>query len=155
MKYLLLIVVLVFIFFNQNTYVDLKDYQSETIHVEIKGEVQHPGVYEVDYNANVKAIIERSGGFTEEAEPSTINQAKVLQNADVIVVGKKSEIVKVSINSATLEQLVTLPGIGAATAQKIIDYRNAFGSFQSIEDIQNIQGIKEKLFMKIKDYITL
>lgn len=62
---------------------------------------------------------------------------------------------KVSINNATLEQLQTLPGVGEAKAQDIINYRNSSGPFQSIEDIKNVSGIGESLFAKIKDYITL
>lgn len=62
---------------------------------------------------------------------------------------------KVSINNATLEQLQTLPGIGASKAQDIINYRTEHGHFQSIEDLKNISGIGDSIFAKIKDYITL
>ena len=62
---------------------------------------------------------------------------------------------KVSINNATLEQLQTLPGIGASKAQDIINYRTEHGQFQSIEDLKNISGIGDSVFAKIKDYITL
>ena len=62
---------------------------------------------------------------------------------------------KVSINNATLEQLQTLPGIGASKAQDIINYRTENGQFQSIEDLKNISGIGDSIFAKIKDYITL
>ena len=62
---------------------------------------------------------------------------------------------KVSINNATLEQLQTLPGIGASKAQDIINYRTEHGQFQSIEDLKNISGIGDSIFAKIKDYITL
>lgn len=62
---------------------------------------------------------------------------------------------KVSINNATLEQLQTLPGIGASKAQDIINYRTEHGQFKSIEDLKNISGIGDSVFAKIKDYITL
>lgn len=62
---------------------------------------------------------------------------------------------KVSINNASLEQLQTLPGIGASKAQDIINYRTDNGPFQSIEDIKNVSGIGDAVFAKIKDYITL
>lgn len=62
---------------------------------------------------------------------------------------------KVSINNATLEQLQTLPGIGASKAQDIINYRTEHGQFQSLEDLKNISGIGDSIFAKIKDYITL
>lgn len=155
MKTLLLIIVLFFIFFNQNTYVDVNQYQSEEIHVEVKGEVVNPGVYTVNYNAKIKDLIELSGGYNENADTSGINQSKTLKNEDVIVIAKKSEQKKISINTANVDELVLLPGIGESTANKIIEYRNEFGPFQTLEDIQKIKGIKSKLYEKIKEFITL
>jgi len=61
----------------------------------------------------------------------------------------------VNINTATLEQLDALPGIGPSKAQAVIDYRNEHGRFNSIEDIQNVKGIKEGEFSKIKDLIRV
>jgi competence protein ComEA len=61
----------------------------------------------------------------------------------------------VNINTATLEELDALPGIGPSKAQAIIDYRNEHGRFNSIEDIQNVKGIKEGEFSKLKDYIRV
>lgn len=155
MKTLLVIVVLIFIFFNQSSYVDMSEFKSDTIEVEIKGEVTQPGVYELEYNAKIEDLIAKSGGANANADLGSINQSKVLKNEDVIVISSKTNAVKVSINSGTLEQLSTLPGVGPSTAQKIIDYRNASGSFQSLEDVMFVKGIKQKLFDKIKDYITL
>ena len=63
--------------------------------------------------------------------------------------------VLVSINTASVEELMTLPGIGEAKAQDIINYRNDNGLFQTIEDIKNVSGIGDSLFAKIKDYITI
>jgi len=61
----------------------------------------------------------------------------------------------VNINTADAERLATLKGIGEKTAQEIIDYRNANGPFENIEDIKNVSGIGDKTFEKIKDYITI
>lgn len=61
----------------------------------------------------------------------------------------------VSLNSATIEEIQSLPGIGEAKAKAIIEYRDENGSFQSVEDIKNVSGIGDSLFEKIKDYITL
>lgn len=61
---------------------------------------------------------------------------------------------KISINTASKEEIMTLPGLGEAKAQSIIDYRNQNGSFENIEDIMNVSGIGESLFAQIKEYIT-
>lgn len=62
---------------------------------------------------------------------------------------------KISINKATIEELITLPGIGEKTALKIIEYRETYGSFWSIEDLKNVKGIGDKKFEKLKDYISI
>ncbi|MBI2820895.1 MAG: helix-hairpin-helix domain-containing protein [Acidobacteria bacterium] len=62
---------------------------------------------------------------------------------------------KVNINAGTVEQLSTLPGVGPATAQKILEFRSKNGPFKRIEDLMAVQGIGEKKFLKLKDRITL
>lgn len=155
MKSFIVILVFVFIFLNQNTYIDVKQFKRTIVTVEIKGEVETPGIYELDYNAKVKDLIDQSGGLLDTADVSGINQSKNLRNQDVIVIEKKQEQNKVSINAASLEQLCSIPGVGPSTAQKIIDYREEYGPFQTIEDIQKVAGIKEKTYLKMKDYIRL
>lgn len=155
MKSFIVVLVFVFIFLNQNTYIDLKQYKRTTLTVEIKGEVETPGIYELDYNAKVKDLIDQSGGLLDTADISGINQSKNLRNQDVIVIEKKQEQSKISINAANLNQLCSIPGVGPSTAQKIIDYREEHGPFQAIEDIQKVAGIKEKTYLKMKDYIRL
>ena len=79
------------------------------------------------------------------------------QNADKskqITVSQPTE-GKININTATIAELDTLPGIGPAYAQRIIDYRNAHGGFKSIEEVKNVKGIRDKTFLKFKDQITL
>ncbi|MDH6366777.1 MULTISPECIES: ComEA family DNA-binding protein [unclassified Breznakia] len=153
-KILLIGAFLLFLFWNKNSYVDLEDYQSKEIEVEIKGEVLHPGVYQLPYNAKTKQLVEKAQPL-EHADTSTLNLSKQLRHEDVIVIPAKSERQKISINAGSIEELASLPGIGPATAQKIVDYRNEHGAFQNVEDIMQVKGIKEKLFLKIKDYICL
>ncbi|MBB5183174.1 competence protein ComEA [Catenisphaera adipataccumulans] len=124
--------------------------------VEIKGAVKKPGVYTVKWEATVRDVIKAAGGTSADADTGTVSMVKEVNDHDVIVIPEKEATpqTKVSINSATLEQLDALPGIGPALAQRIIDYREQT-PFQSIEDIQNVKGIGEVMYAKIKDQITL
>lgn len=157
MKKALIIIILAVCYFQRYDYIDLDRYKSELIHVEIKGEIKNPNTYELNYKSKLSDLIDKAGGVSQDADTTTLNLNMELHDQDVIVIQKidtKSK-EKISINSATLEELTTLNGVGPATAQKIIDYRNQVGSFQALEDIMNISGIKEKLFAKIKDSICL
>ncbi len=122
--------------------------------VEVKGEVVHPGVYEVAWDADVETILQQAGGVKESADLSGVQLAHIAANESVIVIPKRSEQKKISINSATLEELDTLNGIGEAIAQRIIDYRNEH-PFSSLEELKEVKGIGDKLYEKIKDQITL
>lgn len=157
MKKALIILLLAICYFQRYDYIDLNKYKSELINVEIKGEIKNPNTYELNYKSRLSDLIDKAGGFNSDADTSTLNMNMELHDQDVIVIQKidMKNKEKISINSATLEELTTLNGIGPATAQKIIDYRNRVGSFQSLEDIMNISGIKEKLYAKIKDLICL
>ena len=122
--------------------------------VEVKGEVAAPGVYEVAWDADVETILAAAGGAGEEADLSGIRLSQIVANESEIVIPKKSEQPKISINSASLEELDTLDGIGPAIAQRIIDYREEH-PFSSLEELKNVKGIGDKLYDKIKDSITL
>lgn len=78
-----------------------------------------------------------------------------LKNDACITTQESNQSTKVSINNATIEELMTLPGIGESKAKEIIDYRTTNGPFKSIEDLKNIPGIGESIFAKIKENITL
>lgn len=143
-----------FLFATKSSSQDLTQYKSETMEVEIKGEVHSPGVYEVAWHAKVKDVIEAAGGCTQEADMASINQSQDLINHDVIVIPKQKEQSCISLNTASLEELDTLPGIGPKVAQRIIDYRGQT-PFQSLEDIKEVKGIGDKLYLKLKDQICL
>ena len=143
------------------------------IYVHVCGAVVKPGVYELDSGDRVVDAIKAAGGFNAKADETCVNQAKVISDSEQIYIPKQGEVNKelgssnsstliagsndgkVNINLASKEDLITLPGIGEAKAQKIIDYRTQHGSFLKIEDIMNITGIKEGLFKKISEYITV
>lgn len=127
------------------------------------------GVYELQQDSRVYEAIQKAGGFAENADISEINQAALLQDEEQIYVPAAGEVDhslkeageagdasgKVNLNTATKEELITLAGIGESKADSIIKYREEHGKFQSIEDIKQIEGIKDGVFQKIKDLITV
>lgn len=135
----------------------------------VSGSVGKAGLYTLPSGSRVNDAIQAAGGFTKEANTSGLNLAETLEDGEQIDVpdltppsvtegGTRSlnpSLILVDINTATLEQLDTLPEIGPITAQNIIDYRNANGRFARIEDIQDVMGIGQVIFNKIKDLITV
>jgi competence protein ComEA len=136
---------------------------TEYIFVYVCGAVNCEGVYELPSGSRVYQAIEVAGGFREDADKSNVNQAEVLEDEERIyvpIVGEEISSVseedgKVNINKASKEELMTLPGVGESRAESIIQYREDVGAFQNIEDIMQVSGIKEGLFEKIKDLITV
>lgn len=132
--------------------VDIRD--SDFIsQVEIKGEVIHPGVYAISEAMTIMDLIEKAGGCSDTADTSTLSLNRKIVHGDVIVVEKVSEKL-ISINSAPLEKLILIPGIGEKKAQLIIEYRTVH-SFTVLEDLMNVKGIGEKSFEKMKPFICL
>ncbi len=143
---------------------------SGTFYIHICGAVKKPGVYTFDTQPRVIDVVEKAGGFTKKADTESINLAETVADGTQLVIAKKtkkssqagsvdtacdSDSGKVNINIATEEELMTLNGIGESKAAQIISYRDTNGDFQTIEDIMNISGIKEGIFSKIKDSITV
>ncbi len=128
--------------------------ESETISVEIRGKVKNPGVYQLPLGSTIEDILNLAKP-TEEANLDVLSYQSVLYNKQIIVIEEKSEKKLVSINSASLEELSTLPGIGPSTAAKIIEYRENIGSFQTLEDLMKVKGIGNGKFNKLKEYICL
>ena len=143
---------------NAETIVD-----TECIFVYVCGAVNREGVYELPDGSRVYQAIEIAGGFREDADAKAINQAELLEDEERIyvpVIGEgvpmeSEESGKININKASKEELMTLPGVGESRAESIIQYRKDVGAFQNIEDIMQVSGIKEGLFEKIKDLITI
>ncbi len=133
------------------------------IYVEIAGEIINPGVYLVPENYSVKDLIYEAGGVTVNCDLSSINWNVTLCLGAVIYIPSYDDEVEVeedtsgliNINTANLETLIELPGIGNILGQRIIDYRAEYGDFLSIEDIMNVSGIKESVYEQVKDLITV
>jgi competence protein ComEA len=128
--------------------------------VYVSGAVASPGVFSLPEGSRVDAAIKAAGGFIPGAESESINLAALLvdgQQIEVPGIIDTSHINagRVNINSATALELDALPGIGPSTAQAIVDYRLQHGSFQFIQDIQNVPGVGPATYERIKDYITV
>jgi competence protein ComEA len=128
--------------------------------VYVSGAVATPGVYTLPEGSRVAAAIAEAGGLLPGAEASNINLAMLVTdgqqiNIPGIVDTSHVNAGRVNINTATLEQLETLPGIGPTTAQNILNYRLQQGPFQVIREIQNVPGIGPATFAVIQDYISV
>lgn len=154
MKKIICVVFLSFVFYGPYEYVNMKKYQSETKSIEIKGLIKNPGVYEVPYHASVDEIIRKAGGVLANADTRYLNMGKDIENRAVIVIDALEKEEKISLNSASLEELDTLKGIGPTIAQRIIDYRS-LQSFQVLEDLKKVKGIGDKLFDSVEDQVIL
>jgi competence protein ComEA len=140
-----------------------------TINVYVSGAVNKPDVYVLPLNSLVKDAIAAAGGATPEADLDHINLAARLSDQMQVYVPRKGEAVPppsggatpgapgalININTATAEQLDSLPGIGPSIAQAIVDYRTKNGPFKTIEAIKDVPRIGDSLFAKIKDMITV
>lgn len=141
--------------------------EEESVFVYVCGQVQNPGVYELPREARVEAAIEAAGGMMEAAADTYLNLAEHIQDGQKIEVPTEEEAEllseneaqqqeeKVNLNKASAEQLMTLPGIGASKAEAILDYREQHGGFTEVTELMEIPGIKEGVFQKIQDYITV
>ncbi len=149
---------------------------SGTVWVHICGEVCSPGIYELPAGSRIYDALMAAGGFTEAAAEDYYNLAATVSDGMKIQVpsegeeqsnstahgetsatatGGESEELRVNINTATAKQLQTLPGIGAGRAADIIAYREKNGGFRETTQIMEVSGIKEAIFEKIKDLISV
>jgi competence protein ComEA len=138
------------------------------IQVYVSGAVAHPDVYMLPPDAIVRDALDAAGGTVEGADLNRVNLAQPLADGQQVYVPLTGQEATseptalptlsaenpININTATLEDLDRLPGIGPALAQRIIDYRDAHGPFARIQDIQNVSGIGPAKFADIRDFIT-
>ena len=151
----------------------------QNCYVDIKGEVLRPGVYEFSCESRIQEVIKKAGGFTEEADEIKINLAQKISDQMQIIVpnlnskqeggvtegnsekGNLSNTTPsnlkqgtVNINTATLEELQTIKGIGKKKAEAILQYRKEHGAFRTKEDLLQVKGIGKKALEAIESQVN-
>lgn len=141
------------------------------------GQVISPGVYELPEGSRIYQAVEAAGGMLETADTAFVNQAEMIEDGQRIYLPSVEEVQagdfgaswqevqdseqnassdgRVNINTADKEELMTLTGIGEQKAQAIITYRESSGGFKTIEELMQVEGIKEGTFEKIKEDIII
>ena len=160
------------------------DIQVESVvYIDIEGAVMNPGVYELNSTDRIIELLRVSGGLSAEADrdwvEKNINKARLVKDGEKIYIPKLGEVLGsaklqissdpektqdpisndqnrlVNINTASLEELDKLPGVGPAIAKRIIDYRQENNGFVSIDEIKLVPGIGDKMFDNIKELIEI
>lgn len=160
----------------ENSTVLEENIEKEKIKVYITGEINLPGVKELELGARLEDLINVAGGLTKDADIKKVNLAYQLEDGQKIYIpninDETDEIITtengegiienleessevVNINKADIEDLLKLPGVGESLAQRIINYREENGKFKNIEDLKNVSGIGEKKFESLKEYIVV
>jgi competence protein ComEA len=147
-----------------------EDEGGSRVTIDVAGAVKKPGVYRLSSAQRVEDALERAGGATRRADLSQINRAAKLEDGRQILVPTRPSKSSVSaaapsataapdqpvnLNTATLEQLDTLDGVGPATAQKILDFRSEHGGFSSVDDLDQIPGIGEKRLAALREHVQV
>ncbi len=157
----------------------------QEVYVYVCGAVKNPGVYILSKTPRICDAVEAAGGFCENAAENYWNMAEIIADGQMIYVPTVEEAEernwdvlgtelsaktnddpadanpadgadgKINLNTASKEQLMRIPGIGEAKADSIISYREKNGAFSKVEEVMNISGIKDGLFEKMKEYITV
>lgn len=133
--------------------------------VHVLGQVVRPGLYELSQGDRAVDAVAAAGGFTAAADPGGINLARVLSDGEQLVVPAVGEVPvggsgegvvagKVNLNTADAATLDTLPRIGPAMAQRIVDWRTANGRFAAVDDLLAISGIGQKTLDGLRDLVT-
>jgi competence protein ComEA len=145
--------------------------------VDVRGAVAKPGVYSLPSGSRVQDALALAGDVSNGAETRGINLARKLNDGEQLYIPTASEATaaplattskgdkaptptktplgKINLNTATIEQLDVLPGIGPAIAERIVEYRTQNGGFKQVEDLKKVRGIGDVLFNQVKDFITV
>ena len=155
--------------------------KESVVYVHVCGQVNVPGVYELPKGSRIYEAVAAAGGMTKQAAGERLNQAATVEDGQQIYVLSKEEAAKnaepaggeagvldasipgmpqagdgkVNLNTATAEELMTLSGIGEAKAEAILRYREEHGGFQKVEELMEVEGIKEGVFNQIKEQVKI
>jgi competence protein ComEA len=135
--------------------------------VDVVGAVRHPGLYRLAQGSRVADALARAGGATRKAQLELVNLAAPISDGEQIVVPRRGAVGvaaqggagtaptgPVHLNTATLEQLDALPGVGPVTAQKIVDYRQKHGAFGSVDELDAVPGIGPARLDELRDLVA-
>ena len=133
--------------------------------VDVEGRVRRPGIVTLPAGSRVHDAVAKAGGFRGKVDAAGLNMARVLVDGEQILVGVEPVAAadggaggapggKISLGTATLEQLDTLPGIGPVTAQAILDHRAEHGAFRSVDDLLDVKGIGQATLDDLRDQVT-
>ncbi|MGW8744658.1 helix-hairpin-helix domain-containing protein [Streptomyces sp. NPDC055794] len=140
--------------------------------VDVGGKVRKPGVHRLPAGSRVADALRAAGGVRDGAKTDGLNRARFLVDGEQVVVGAPAPVAgvvpggggtagsgapapaaPVSLNTATPDQLDTLPGVGPVLAQHIIDYRTQHGGFRSVDELREVNGIGERRFADLRDLV--
>jgi competence protein ComEA len=137
---------------------------SAVLVVAVAGRVARPGLVRLPAGSRVADAIEAAGGALPDTDLSTLNLARKVTDGELIVVGLPPPGSAgggaaagglVNLNTATLDQLQTLPGVGPVLAQRIIEYREQHGGFANVADLRNVSGIGDARYNELKTRVTV
>ena len=135
------------------------------IQVKIEGQVVNPGTYTINKDATILDLVTLAGGYLSSADLDAINEGLFIENKTLVYIpllpGYSQSCVidptveKINLNTATVDELMTINGISLVLAERIVEYRDINGEFLTLEDLMNVTGIGIKTYEKIRDYLTL
>jgi len=131
--------------------------------VDVAGAVARPGLYHLAAGTRIADAVAAAGGITRRADSTLVNLAAPLADGEQVLVpargavaapgGAPSPAAPIDLNTATVDQLDALPGVGPATAQKIIDYRQAHGPFRNVDELEGVPGIGPSKLAQLKGLV--
>jgi competence protein ComEA len=134
--------------------------------VAVSGQVHRPGLVRLPVGSRVADALQAAGGVLPGVDLSSLNLARKLTDGELIAVGVPgvsgaagadtgAPAGKVNLNTATLAQLDTLPGVGPVLGQRIIDFRTKHGGFRSVNDLRQVDGVGDETFGRLKDLVVV